>query len=381
MSSTTENLKNINFMSKERYDSLSEIKDDELYAIKIPNLDCEDKITNCITEIPQDIKLELNNGTLTLKAGSKLYVPNGVDVFDTITTTSDVTRVEGSGSDFLCYYKSGTIYLISLTSAHSGSTAPTGATTMCWYDTTNNLVKRSGDSGSTWTSGFTLPFAQIKVSNGAISSIEKVFNGFGYIGSSVFALPGVKGLIPDGRNADGTLKNIEVTVNNVNVSTNTSGSSFLYHYSLYQDGHLNTTNQKYTTYDEKNNILYTSSAQVQSMICGYGKFTNGAVTDFRSKFTYRFVDYSESQWWGVPDYTAGVSITSPYVPPTNGVIIAQRTAGYSTSQIEVTSGNIIARHQSADSSSSNNYVMAIVKAGQSYTITAGSMVFYPFIGV
>lgn len=36
-------------------------------------------ISNCITEIPQDIKLELNNGTLTLKAGSKVYVPNGFE--------------------------------------------------------------------------------------------------------------------------------------------------------------------------------------------------------------------------------------------------------------------------------------------------------------
>ena len=38
--------------------------------------------TNRILEIPQDIKLELNNGTLTLTAGSKVYVPNGAGVFD-----------------------------------------------------------------------------------------------------------------------------------------------------------------------------------------------------------------------------------------------------------------------------------------------------------
>ena len=42
--------------------------------------------TNCLTEIPQDITLELNNGTLTLKAGSKVYVPNGSGVFDVVTT-------------------------------------------------------------------------------------------------------------------------------------------------------------------------------------------------------------------------------------------------------------------------------------------------------
>lgn len=37
------------------------------------------QITNCITEIPQDIKLELVDGTLTLKAGSKVYIPNGFE--------------------------------------------------------------------------------------------------------------------------------------------------------------------------------------------------------------------------------------------------------------------------------------------------------------
>ena len=46
-----------------------------------------DNITNCITEIPQDIKLELNNGTLTLKAGSKVYKLDGTS----ITINTDVS--------------------------------------------------------------------------------------------------------------------------------------------------------------------------------------------------------------------------------------------------------------------------------------------------
>ena len=45
--------------------------------------------TNRILEIPQDIKLELNNGTLTLKAGSKVYVPNGFEA-DGTTQKFDV---------------------------------------------------------------------------------------------------------------------------------------------------------------------------------------------------------------------------------------------------------------------------------------------------
>lgn len=57
---------------------------------------------NCITKIPQDIKIELNNGILTLKAGSKIYVPNGFEQdgitkkFITVTVSNDLTVGEES---------------------------------------------------------------------------------------------------------------------------------------------------------------------------------------------------------------------------------------------------------------------------------------------
>ena len=54
------------------------------------------QITNCITAIPQDIKLELNNGSLTVKAGSKVYIPNGPGVFDEVTTSSDYIQSYGT---------------------------------------------------------------------------------------------------------------------------------------------------------------------------------------------------------------------------------------------------------------------------------------------
>ena len=41
-------------------------------------------ITNCITEIPQDIRLEFNNGSIILKSGSKLYIPSGRDAEDNL---------------------------------------------------------------------------------------------------------------------------------------------------------------------------------------------------------------------------------------------------------------------------------------------------------
>lgn len=172
-----------------------------------------------ITNIPQDIKLELNNGTLTLKAGSKVYVPNGSGVFDAVTVSVDATRTQSSGGTSLCFFYNNTIYAGTITACYSGSTAPTPTTnTAYWYDTTNNSVKRTGNGGSTWTGGFSLPFVVMSVSGGAISSIDQVFNGFGYIGSSYFVLPGVEGFYPNGK--DG-FKNVFKTIklNQISVYT------------------------------------------------------------------------------------------------------------------------------------------------------------------
>ena len=52
MTNITENLKNINFMTKERYDSLSEINDDELYAVKFNSIDTEQVVNQNSNENP-----------------------------------------------------------------------------------------------------------------------------------------------------------------------------------------------------------------------------------------------------------------------------------------------------------------------------------------
>ena len=59
--------------------------------------------TNCITEIPQDIKLELLNGELKVLAGSIVYVPNGKNTdgsnkFDKVLITEDVSLDASDGT-------------------------------------------------------------------------------------------------------------------------------------------------------------------------------------------------------------------------------------------------------------------------------------------
>lgn len=175
-----------------------------------------DNISNCITEIPQDIKLELNNGTLTLKAGSKVYVPNGSGVFDAVTTTADTSATRTDSQVCMVWrYPSGSLGIFPIQLFYSGATAPTQYQFMFWYDTTNRLCKYTSDSGSTWTAGMSLPICVVETDGTKISAIKQVFNGFGYIGSTIFALPGVKYLEPNGTNADGTLKNIERTLSAV----------------------------------------------------------------------------------------------------------------------------------------------------------------------
>ena len=75
-------------------------------------LDNSPYTTNRILEIPQDIKLELNNGKLTLKAGSKVYVPNGAGKFDEITTTKDYSMsgaIRGNNTKAFIAYRNNAI--------------------------------------------------------------------------------------------------------------------------------------------------------------------------------------------------------------------------------------------------------------------------------
>ncbi|MBR4892195.1 MAG: hypothetical protein IKZ34_03395 [Alphaproteobacteria bacterium] len=238
--------------TKERLDalegratSLEETKQDKATAVNYDN------ITNCITHIPQDIKLELNNGTLTLKAGSKYYYPDGTNTFNDNTTTTDLTL-----GPVGTYTGQSMVYLVvdgsALTQALeniSGTTAPTRG---AWYDTNTNYIKYYSDGSDTGIR-YSFPIALATRTNGKWTSIEQVFNGFGYIGSTAFALPDTKWLSPDGRNADGTLKSTE--------HTNTSVLHMYYPYDdnivLYMGENLLATSGSYVQSETEPTTEYT----------------------------------------------------------------------------------------------------------------------------
>ena len=196
--------------------------------------------TNRILEIPQDIKLELNNGTLTLKAGSKVYVPNGFES-DGVTPKFDIRIIENdivdnnsghNNTELLTVRYNGGIsggwlFWFVPEYMYSGNTAPTVTSTYAyWYDTANNLMKWTGNNGSTWNSGYSLPIALGKTnSSGVTTSLDQIFNGFGYIGSTVFVLPGVKVQQATGFSGDVPTSEIQ-TITSVGVVQSAGNNNF-----------------------------------------------------------------------------------------------------------------------------------------------------------
>lgn len=249
-------------------------------------------VTNCITAIPQDINLELNNGTLTLKAGSKVYIPNGAGTFDEVTIASDINKTQITNeSDMFFVMADGTLVTWGTQSNIVSGPTYNGGGIGVWYDTTNNRIRYTTDSGSTWSNNLSLPVCVYTVSGGAITSIDQVFNGLGYIGSTIFALPGIKGLIPNGRNADGTLKNISfitTTVQTVNTVYNTDyaniglGSSF-----------VNYVSDANVRYDASRNINYLVSDgnQWNGCFAGLVSVSSLKVSSFNPKQVFQSADY------------------------------------------------------------------------------------------
>ena len=307
--------------------------------------------TNRILEIPQDIKLELNNGTLTLKAGSKVYVPNGFESdgttpkFDVVTIESD--KVWGSRNldypqQFVFLQPSQAFEAVGESggTVYSGSTAPSGKQYMLWYDTTNNFIKWTNNFGSSWVSGNSFPLSicsSTQANNW--TSIDQVFNGFGYMGSTVFALPGVKVQIPDGRNENGTCKSVYGTIRTVQqTSINPGNGDF-----SIRIGDNYITVSKFV-YDEETNYNYNhtvspSNKRYQTN-AGTVSYSSGKITSLKPYTVDSVLNSNASNFsqagrsylsgLGMPsgryiDLTLGAN-GSTYTAPANGWFVFGRKA-------------------------------------------------------
>ena len=257
--------------------------------------------TNCITEIPQDIKLELVDGTLTLKEGSKIYVPNGSGVFDEVVISSDYVlnnaQLNGTTAWVLALTGGGTApFPRELSKCVSGAEATTSGGYA--YDTTTNIISWYNANGVKQSGNCSLPLCIFSTTGGVPTSIDQVFNGFGYIGSTVFTLPGVKGLIPNGRNEDGSLKNEEF--NNKKVLTYTVSHTFTNGVMCVNGRILEVFDFKDSnpisgsvTYQEDENFNYASLVKYSKCLAGKVITEKGVVTSFNPKKVFKEVDQND----------------------------------------------------------------------------------------
>lgn len=337
--------------TKERLDTLEgratnleETKQDEATAVNYDN------ITNCITHIPQDIKLELADGVLTLKAGSKVYVPNGFEAdgvkpkFDVITTTNDIqiNSIENR-SWVIAYNVDDDSYFINyVDNTTSGAGGPTAGLYGFYYNTTTNSLYDYRNAVQNKKCSFPICIATSNASG--FQRIDVVNNGFGYIGSTKYVLPGVKGLIPNGKNADESLRNIEFTTSSVMVFTGASTDSVIGYFNDTTIGNYRASSIIYNK--ELNRNINTITGDVVDMIPYTNIYhqTAGKIDYCTFKQVFHAVDYSDTEFIGhqaTPSnkylpLTIGAAGSS-YIAPADGYFVCVISgAGYVELQNPIT---------------------------------------------
>ena len=296
-----------------------------------------DKRTNCITEIPQRLNLVVENDVLVLKAGSIVTIPDGFED-DGVTPKFQYLTIDRDRTCGNVYNATTAIEIYYIAEAHpnqeasssdgltsryfgyaySGNTAPT-STYDIWYDTANNVIKRSYDNRSTWGGKYSLPLGKAWPIGDNTNKLKGVamWQGMGYIGSTVWVEKDVKVLIPDGRNEDGTLKNIEYITDRVRTRQQTASNTTKRHLFLTHEGEFgacftsnylkgNEAEKPVTTataarvfYAEDSNTMYMSLANTTAWekvnfveIATHNCSTTG-VTSITPKRTFRAVDYND----------------------------------------------------------------------------------------
>lgn len=300
-------------------------------------------ISNCILEIPQRIKYTLIDGTLTIKAGSVVIVPYGtVDrtsefsvgatflndnfkVYDTQFTNNkffvwvelqnDISAARNSSDNYtrlLSIYVN-TASLGAAVYHNSGTTSPSGNS--LFYNTDTNIIDyyTAGVADGNISS---FPLGEVVAVNPVVfSSVKSIFNGFGYIGSTVWIDKDVKILAPNGTNEDGSLKSVEFISSTIKTETASSSySNTAATLVLSQQGQIGLYN--YTESDEipttsgygwvyhrpSNYTYYWDNASSKYILNGsgvvpltYANVTAGTINSISPKKPFRALDYNDYQ--------------------------------------------------------------------------------------
>ena len=207
--------------------------------------------------------------------------------FSDITTTQNVSYQFTNESGKYVLFDGGNYF--ALQNCVSGNTdSLENQPNHVWYDTSNNLVKIYDNSGEEIVSTFGFPVGIATLSSGSLVSIDQIFNGFGYIGSTIYMIQNVKWLVPNGRSSESNVSNIESLTLSCKTYTNTTPANGLFYITtdgseLYERSTSNVYEYNIKlNYNVHNNSITNEVAMIKIQRETVNN-TDGCITQFQPK--------------------------------------------------------------------------------------------------
>lgn len=207
--------------------------------------------------------------------------------FSDITTTQNVSYQFTNESGKYVLFDGGNYF--ALQNCVSGDTdSLENQPNHVWYDTSNNLVKVYDNNGEEIVSTFGFPVGVATLSSGSLVSIDQIFNGFGYIGSTIYMIQNVKWLVPNGRSSESNVNNIESLTLSCKTYTNTTPTNGLFYITtdgseLYERSTSNVYEYNIKlNYNVYNNSITNEVAMIKIQRETVNN-TDGCITQFQPK--------------------------------------------------------------------------------------------------
>lgn len=395
---TNESIENFNAEFEASLDEFGGKVDGKL----APDMSNSCNVTNCIIAVPQRVKYTLLNGVLTIKSGTVIVIPDGfeadgvtrkflyktlqTDISEVLTGATVTKRFQfiGNNGTRCISYNAANIY--------SGPTPPTAANSQVWFDTSSNRIKhRANAATEDWRTDYlSLPLISGAYKNGTgYTVINDVFNGMGYIGSTVWVDKGVKGLAPNYRNPDGTFSNMLLEVSILQLWTNSSENLTNSYYCIAPNGTI--TRQTPATYNQDKNInLNSSNKEVVILPFAICNVTDGVITSFNKFSALALASKSDLVTKAeinlsnvVVDYSSGINIASGWRATKSGIVyynlMTDTSVGSGT--IAINGVRVVSNIQTGANRNHHEIGGTVfISPGQTLTAEGSiySLVFYPY---
>ena len=281
------------------------------------------QITNCLLELPEQVKFTLNRDKqLDVKAGTITIIPYGKD---DLTAQYPVGNVIWDNFKIVdTYYQDGCFFIkaelqqdtnfdnptavdklhllgfrqtgrqiwtIIPSTVFSSETQPTLTDYGIWYDTANNYVKYTTDGGLTWEI-VSFPILEAIHLNGVWHKVNTVFDSIGYIGSIIWVDKDVKCLIPNGKNQDGSLNNIEFATEKLYLYSVPKQTNRFVVLGINKDDVNVLSTYDGNIYDKTTNYNYSANCDIQNVarIGDVVVDANLKITSFNPKTAFQSLD-------------------------------------------------------------------------------------------